>query len=225
MKKYRILHYTETDQTIIQQLKEICNDAGIGWKNPWEWITEHISFFYDNDASLYAVDADNDLTCRLCGHGGCGSLWEVFLTSPDINVIHIPTSSGENLQIELPQSILCGSECINISQQLRNIISEIKRIHNNAKILLTNDRRINLDVLMDSIDDTGTLYFPVSLVKYNPSMYRYKTFVSKHSFRWNTKMIHNSEPTMRSNRYTYKRCPNTNLMFSEWCNYCVIAKK
>lgn len=167
---YVIRDYRDTDEypgftscpdtkTILAQFKYICKEEGLPtYKDLWDSFEKHIALSYSDIIEVFDESEEACLRCRLCGHYGCKTLFKASTLT--VNPVYDLTPA---CKIKLPQSVICGSECIGIPIKMRKLISELRKCATCVRLI---DGRIDVESILRSSDGCLDIYVPEGLCKY-----------------------------------------------------------
>lgn len=146
-------------KTILAQFKYICKEEGLPtYKDLWDSFEKHIAITYSDLIEVFAEDDCAGLRCRLCGHYGCKTLFRASTLTVDPTYDLTP-----NCKIKLPQSVICGSECIGIPLKMRSLLSELKKHATCVRLI---NGRIDVESLVRSCQGNLDIYVPEGLCVY-----------------------------------------------------------
>lgn len=146
------------NKTIFSQFRYICKAEGIvDHKGPWEQFERYISQNYCAEITLYASSDDAELTCRLCGHHGCKSLYEATNNSEEVYTL------SETCRIKLPRSVICGSECIGIPLKMRELMLELREYSDKVRLI---NGKLDIKSLMAAQKEPFSVYLPERMCEY-----------------------------------------------------------
>lgn len=146
-------------KNILTQFKYICKQEGIlNHRQPWDAFERTVALAYSHDIVEYACSEKATLTCRLCGHYGCKYLYEAYCEKP---VIYTLTDS---CSIKLPNSVVCGSECIGIPEKMRKLLSVLRLYATDIRL---KNGRLDVKALKNSLKMPIDIYIPERMCTYD----------------------------------------------------------
>lgn len=146
-------------KNILTQFKYICKQEGIlNHRQPWDAFERTVALAYSHDIVEYACSENATLTCRLCGHYGCKYLYEAYCEKP---VIYTLTDS---CSIKLPNSVVCGSECIGIPEKMRKLLSVLRLYATDIRL---KNGRLDVKALKNSLKMPIDIYIPERMCAYD----------------------------------------------------------
>lgn len=186
----KLYDYWETPESIRSQLKAIYKKHNIKYNGDvWKWFSNNAIEKYESSEFTQEIETaiDSSLICHFCGHTGCSCLWKRELTTSD-RFVYVNTPNNDLLEIELPDALVCGSECIQLDLSLRRIIKCIKSYVGDIQIKLVNNK-IDIDALQKSLPDNTRLYLPEEYVYFNDNNNNIVKYASWGTFSWNTNLM------------------------------------
>lgn len=160
-------------RNILTQFKYICKQEGIlNHKQPWDAFERTIALSYSYDIDQFAFSEDASLICRLCGHYGCKYLYEARCKEP---IIYKLTDS---CNIKLPESVICGSECIGIPEKMRKLLAELREY---ATDIHLKNGRLDVSAIKKSLREPISIYVPERMCIYD---WPTELYCTSGEFKW-----------------------------------------